>query len=996
MAVAIVTTKTSYGTIRSPLDRQRLLRLSVGAKILGIKFPSEYEGKWAVGWHDNIHAAFETEAVRINVPPENQLKALPRSSSVSAVARWEWDQKDNDGPWLKFRKGDIIQNISWIHADDWYWCGTTSGGWGIFPQSHLDSESITTNALKGRNLRPFSTGSTSTRKEVSSDLESTKLTINEALIRAHYKRSISDEILSTERDIVQKLKGIGLSGQAIGEALHLDETIGGNNDSLFYTNYSAWLVYLADRLGDRYSKTRETAIIEGAIQLAITSMKETMSIGSHEIEWLSDLGTKLEALDATTNNSTTVKTAIFEWEIPSVFCSQDLNDGGDNVDLRAEIRDFVVLSGSDGAFEATTCAQYLDDKFGAAGLEVLETVVDVLASVNISNSSSNIESSPKKTASRLKKSAIALQVEIVSRSCITLTTHEPNFNPAHIACMRWLCEALRAVQAYSSGEPEPGHWLMKSRGSSCLQLGTIKKGTPSIIAFTLEPLQQLSIREIGVDRCWVKLFKSAVIAWAPLKHCWGTGLRLSYEMLVRLSAVTNYVFIDSSASGSPPGEADPTGETTRETTGGLVALGFFTALIPVAYDPATNTTQWHLEVTDNSIMQPENLKILNGKWLQVKSPESFFESHCILGWKGDVSVTLGTREGCYDLEWTDLPRVERVFRLEGFEIGAEIGTGDVLPISLKHSGTFSFKACSTVQSFTASAHYEQAIRLLSHHVALVYDSESQIAWLVPQLSWNLHLCHIWYRHVHYGRDSYDPIPFARLSTEGSSAACEALHMQSELVVLEGLTLNQLFLQIYRNMTSSNRYRQKPRKSLIFGTETMDLIEEPGMGSLLRRLQLPEADQSWQYLAAKADSIGFCKGLGQALTPQNQNSDHTCGCDTIPSNRSLLVAHNTCIERLLRRESITLNALQNSIVDLDYGKEWFMENWPFDTCSHNPENDYWTAANVFMQRIAKPTRWGHCSPIPTTGAFVFGNPPYKESQSWNPNKWLPVSQKSMIS
>ncbi|KAJ3556080.1 hypothetical protein NPX13_g10216 [Xylaria arbuscula] len=694
----------------------------------------------------------------------------------------------------------------------------------------------------------------------------------------HPDHSVPDKSSSTTRHTINELRDIGVSERAI-RALRVHVDLDGPSS---FVDRGSWLLYLAHSLGDTYSGTKETAIVEDAVHLYVEGMKNRHPAEFWALEWLSNQGPKLTSQDKATNHSITTKTAIFEWEIPRVFSRTDSGNEGVKTDLRAEARDFVVLSGSDGAFEATTCAKYVEDNFGGAGLEVLDAVIDALVSINSLTSRDRPKSPLDKSTFEIKSRLRAIQIARASQSCITLTTQATDFDNVQISCMKWLCEAVRLVPDSFDGKAEPGPRLLKSTMSACLRLGAynayVEGSTAPITAFSLQRLQRVSETETGTDCCWVNLFKTAVVAWRSLKNSWGTGLRLNYEMLVRLAAVTNYAYIDGSIQASPAGGMT---EATSKTGSGLIAVGFFTALIPIAYDPFTNSTQWHLEVARDSIINPEELRILDGDWLRVTNPKIFMESQCFLGWKGNVQVTLGTEGGCYDFQWTDLPRVERVFRLEGFEIGGEIGTGDILPISLKHTGNLSFKACSTVQSFTASAHYEQALRLLSQHVALVYDSASQIAWLIPQLSWNLHLCHVWYRHVHGEEGSDDPIPFARMTPDGAFAAGEALHRQGDLAILEGLNLSQLFLQIYRNMSSSNRNRQKPTKSRVLGPEVMDLIEEPGRGSPLRKLDLPEADQSWQYLVSRADTIGFCKGLGQALTPQDWSPDHTCGCDTIP-------------------------------------------------------------------------------------------------------------------
>ncbi|RYO80905.1 hypothetical protein DL764_009835 [Monosporascus ibericus] len=142
-AMTTETRKFQHGIMRTPLDRARVLHFAVGAKIVGIEFPAKYDGKWALGWHDGVRAAFEADTVLLDTPPKGEIR-MQGTSSLQAIARWKWNQKGGDEKWLKFDKGDVIKNISWSHKDHWCWSGTSSKGWGIFPQSHIDPESITT------------------------------------------------------------------------------------------------------------------------------------------------------------------------------------------------------------------------------------------------------------------------------------------------------------------------------------------------------------------------------------------------------------------------------------------------------------------------------------------------------------------------------------------------------------------------------------------------------------------------------------------------------------------------------------------------------------------------------------------------------------------------------------------------------------------------------------------------------------------------------------
>ncbi|KAI3322152.1 hypothetical protein HD806DRAFT_139301 [Xylariaceae sp. AK1471] len=143
-AITTDTRKMSHGTMRLPPDRQPVLHFAVGARVVGIEFPPKYDGRWAIGWHDGVRAAFETDAVQLEAPPKGEVR-MQGTSSVQAVARWKWNQKGDDR-WLKFDKGDIIKNISWVYSDHWCWSGTNSkGASGVFPQSHLDPASLRLN-----------------------------------------------------------------------------------------------------------------------------------------------------------------------------------------------------------------------------------------------------------------------------------------------------------------------------------------------------------------------------------------------------------------------------------------------------------------------------------------------------------------------------------------------------------------------------------------------------------------------------------------------------------------------------------------------------------------------------------------------------------------------------------------------------------------------------------------------------------------------------------
>lgn len=512
------------------------------------------------------------------------------------------------------------------------------------------------------------------------------------------------------------------------------------------------------------------------------------------------------------------KAIIFEWEIPSVFLSQDPAETQRDVKLRDEVSSFVILTGSDTVFEASTCAKCLEEHFGEAGHEALNFVVTILEHGELLDTSADVDAAFQGSVIPPGKGEGKYRLERVSRSSVVLTTQAAAFPSEFVAAMKWLCEAVRPIPETSQTQPNHHPLLLKSRGLRVLELGTGE--SKAIVGFSLGPLQQMTDEEIGRGCCWTKLFESAVVAWKPLKHSWGTGLKLPYEMLVRLAAVTNYSWINHQNS---------TGQLEETKSGGLIALGFFTALIPVAQDPDKTSIQWHLEsidITDKSRMDLGQVETTKGNWIKISDEGLFPQCECFLGWREKVNILLGTRKGQYGLKWTTSKKLEKVPHLDQFTIGGVVGFGNIIPITLQGTFNFTFKRCSTVQPFNLTAPYDLAVSNLSRHVALIYDSASMIAWLVPQLSWTLHLCHVWYQRFASDQASDNPVPFAELSTDGRSAALKALLTRGGSPIISGLTLSQLLLHI----VTMNKGREKPKGSRIYGSETMDLIEQPGNGS----------------------------------------------------------------------------------------------------------------------------------------------------------------------
>ncbi|KAL2753779.1 hypothetical protein ACRALDRAFT_2029534 [Sodiomyces alcalophilus JCM 7366] len=141
-ATVTKTIKKMYG-MRLLGDQTPVHELAEGARISGVEFKAKYRGEWVTAWHDGEQASVPFDLVRLD-PPSRSEVPLSAMGHTMATARWKFAPKSKDeGDWLKFEKGELITNISWLHIDHWCWSGMNSKGkWGIFPQAFIEPNTL--------------------------------------------------------------------------------------------------------------------------------------------------------------------------------------------------------------------------------------------------------------------------------------------------------------------------------------------------------------------------------------------------------------------------------------------------------------------------------------------------------------------------------------------------------------------------------------------------------------------------------------------------------------------------------------------------------------------------------------------------------------------------------------------------------------------------------------------------------------------------------------
>ena len=671
-----------------------------------------------------------------------------------------------------------------------------------------------------------------------------------------------------------------------------------------------------------------------------------------------------------------------QWEIPDVLEeTRILQNIPERFELRGDIYDvlarFITITGTTDRFECATCGEFLEKRWNDIGLNALRVIssgIELLASSNKISPNLAYQESPQ---------TVDISIISATKSHITVFLNSTEYDKqSFVEAINWTCAAIRTTLNVST------EYNGKFRVSKTIKAIQIEGQQPQLLGYSLQPLEDLSRDDIGSNDCWTNLFKSGVVAWNPTQRQWGFGLELSFNLMVHLATVESYYWLD-----------DP------NDSGGLVLLGFFTALVPTDQHEASKSIQWHFESSEE-VISPHSLKSTQRTWIKIQDASEFQHSRCFVGWYERANVLLGTRrlETYLDrLTWSGLKTRERTLHSSGFQAGVQVtaGGGYMGPINLALQGTRNWIFQTNVQQFTAPTQYSTAVTLSSNKVALVFDSDSKQAWLIPKLSLILHLCH---KYFHEFKppvgDIEDPIPFAEPAPNGSWAAQQAIVNEGDTIILGTLgqgeteSLRQVFLRINTNLLDSAKTREKPRKHLMFASEIMDMWDQPGTGSPLREFSATPGTEPWKCLVSMVDVFCVCANIGQAIEPV-PIPNNVCDCCMLPANQFYLAAHMWCLEQLSRRARSSTNQLQHGMCKLGEDAFWFVQTSPWRRCVPEAHSSIWTDINLLntlLQKVSNKNKGKNKEvpdivlhePPPDTGVVVFG--------AWCPKRLVKPSRR----
>lgn len=442
---------------------------------------------------------------------------------------------------------------------------------------------------------------------------------------------------------------------------------------------------------------------------------------------------------------------------------------------------------------------------------------------------------------------------------------------ALIEIFSWLTAALRNTSIH---------------GVSCsdvsVEIFTFKESQNVLqCSIKLRELESLSGRRPG--SCWFDMYKSTIVVNSLTSNgsAPGAGLDIDLHRLANLTGAT----------------------TPIEYEGGILLLGRSSILVPVAR-LENEGLLWHLlyssgkeqiELSDADSQFAQRLLIKD-------TNELLSITHHRVGLWSTYKIILGTNEACYDnIEWTSKSEKKSMWQHQGFSVPLTLGIPHGPSLGLVNNFV---AAKQQLNSSSGEVDYVALILDFSKRPLLVYDPhpEGRQAWLVPTLSFVLHLVHLYVRYYKLEVE----LPYAKAVSDGGAAALEAIKGRAEdmILALGSAESNSLTLGSLLKIMCLNILRMAPKKSRlpfgagtqIMGYEFGDIAKaDPQITLRKSKYAFNAAHEAWSSYFSSRVTFILCKGLGSVIVPHE-------GEYSSVTQKDMLIAPLQCLVPLVQKSS----------------------------------------------------------------------------------------------
>ena len=368
-----------------------------------------------------------------------------------------------------------------------------------------------------------------------------------------------------------------------------------------------------------------------------------------------------------------------------------------------------------------------------------------------------------------------------------------------------------------------------------------------------------------------------------------SGLELSFTLMVTLAGVQYPL---------------PVGDT-------LILRGASSILTPIYCDHSA--VFWHLEATADKASFLE-IEELSKEYLPRKSgctinPEAFAQlpaARQFLGYCSEANVLLGTEASGYDhIGRASANEEGSDIKFTGFSTGAGTEGMSIFGGSFTANFKLTKGARANIRDMPLSD-FERLAKA-AHQCSLLYDTEMQRGWLVPELSLLMHCLLTWASD----QGILSQMPFASVASDGGDAAFDAIfHSKDTNLDILGESIpfkrrvmlffnlfqqrkEAVYLRDHSDIFVTRRIRQSRE---LRGWDYRELVE---FKDYPRRKSVKMAERTtWcKPLQRHPDILVLlCKGLNRPIVPR-PDAQLCFTAQNRPDHRSSIVATNRCASKI---------------------------------------------------------------------------------------------------
>ena len=264
----------------------------------------------------------------------------------------------------------------------------------------------------------------------------------------------------------------------------------------------------------------------------------------------------------------------------------------------------ITLTGTQINAQASTCEQYIRERWPDLGPELLSSIEDTCE--KCLRQSGFSEASMTTKLPKVGSTSAVVDIGIKSDKTIIKVKGTLECQVKVTEILAWLTAAVRSSTIPSLSNSEAGLTFEKYEANS------------TVACFKLQPEPLDPIRD-GHQMCWHPLFERSVIAvqFPYAERTQGVGVELSPSLMATLAGI----------------------RTAVEFRGGLVLRGLSTALLPLEEMEGGDAIQWHLATasTSDDAIITELFGDLDeiegmGEYYKVQDLQQLWEKKAYLGW----------------------------------------------------------------------------------------------------------------------------------------------------------------------------------------------------------------------------------------------------------------------------------------------------------------------------------------------------------------------------